>query len=154
MSHTHTRIYIHIVIAVKPRLEDFKSEKRDELQKFMTEILRKKGHNILAIRCLPDHSHLLTEIQPEITLDGLVREIKNSSTRFINRKKWFPVKFQWQQGVGLFSCSHSQVQLVAGYIQNQDNYHLTKHFRDEYREILTKLNIPPEEKHLFAPVKG
>lgn len=149
MEYAITRIYVHIIIAVKSRLDDFQAEKRQDLQKFMTDFLQRKGCTVHAISSLPDHSHLLTELDPDITADVLVRDIKAGSSRFLNQKKWFPVKFRWHRPYAIFTCSPSNIRSVSGYINNQENYHQVKSFTEEYHEILTKLNVSAVEKYLF-----
>jgi putative transposase len=149
MKSVFTRIYVHIIIAVKSRLDDFQAEKKHELENFMTEFLRRKGCTVHAISSLPDHSHILTELDPDIIADVLVRDIKASSSRFLNQKKWFPVKFRWHKTFAIFSCSPSNIRSVSEYINNQENYHQVKSFAEEYHEILTKLKVSPVENYLF-----
>jgi putative transposase len=153
MKSAFTRIYVHIIIAVKSRLDDFQGEKRQELQKFMTEFLHRKGCTVHAISFLPDHSHLLAELNPDITADVLVRDIKASSGRFLNQKKWFPVKFRWHRTFAIFTCSPSNIRGVSEYINNQENYHQVKSFAEEYREILAKLNVSAIENYLFPEMR-
>lgn len=43
----------------------------------------------------------------------------------------------------------SQLDNVYKYILNQEEHHLNKTFKTEYREFLKKFEIPFEEKYLF-----
>jgi hypothetical protein len=58
-------------------------------------------------------------------------------------------KFAWQEGYGVFSYSHSQIENVYQYIANQEAHHKKKAFREEYIEILKKFEIEHNEKYLF-----
>jgi hypothetical protein len=53
-------------------------------------------------------------MKPSCCLSDLVREVKKSSNDFIKEKKF---KFNWQEGYGAFSYSHSQIDSVIKYIK-------------------------------------
>ncbi len=73
---------------------------------------------MLAINGMSDHIHFLIGMKPSCCLSELVREIKKSSNEFINDKKFCQYKFQWQEGFGAFSYSHSNFNNVIKYINN------------------------------------
>ena len=98
---------------------------------------------------MPDHVHLLIGLEPNIALSDLVGDIKTGSTNHINEQKWFPGRFCWQAGFGAFSYSRSQLDDVIRYIQNQEQHHAKKSFRDEYLEFLQKFNVPYDERYVF-----
>lgn len=58
-------------------------------------------------------------------------------------------KFQWQEGFGAFSYSQSQLDAVIKYINNQEQHHQKKTFKDEYMELLQKFNVEYDDKYLF-----
>lgn len=58
-------------------------------------------------------------------------------------------KFKWQEGYGVFSYGHSQIDAVAKYVLNQEMHHQKKTFKEEYLEFLEKFVIPYDEKYLF-----
>lgn len=101
---------------------------------------------------MPDHMHSFICIQPNIALSDLVRDIKNNSSKFINEKKWLRGKFNWQEGFGAFSYSHSQIDSVIKYINNQEKHHTRKTFQEEYLEFLRKFNIDYNEKYIFKEI--
>jgi REP element-mobilizing transposase RayT len=104
---------------------------------------------MLAINGMPNHIHILIGMKPSCCLSDLVREIKKSSNEFINENKFTPHKFQWQEGFGAFSYSHSQLDNVIAYIMNQKEHHKNKTFREEYISFLKQFNIEYNEKYLF-----
>ena len=85
-----------------------------------------------------------------MAISDLVRDIKNNSSKFINEKGFVKGKFQWQEGYGAFSNSHSQIYAVVKYILNQKEHHLRKNFREEYLSILRDYGVDYNEKHIFA----
>jgi hypothetical protein len=58
-------------------------------------------------------------------------------------------KFSWQEGYGVFSYAHSQVEIVYNYILNQEKHHKKKSFQEEYYEFLKKYEIMYDEKYFF-----
>lgn len=68
---------------------------------------------------------------------------------FINEKKWVMGRFNWQEGFGAFSYSHSQLNTVVNYIKNQEKYHSRKTFKDEYLEMLKKFSVEYDAKYVF-----
>ena len=98
---------------------------------------------------MPDNIHLLIGLKPDMTISNLVRDIKANSSRFINEKRFVRVKFNWQEGFGGFSYSHSQLPVVIKYIENQESHYRKKTFKEEYIELLKKFEVEYDEKYLF-----
>jgi len=101
---------------------------------------------------MPDHIHILVGIKPNVSISDLVRDIKSSSSKFINEQKWINGKFEWQTGFGAFSYSHSQLTPVIKYIENQEEHHKTKTFKEEYIAFLKLFNIDFKNEYLFDDV--
>ncbi|MDZ7303901.1 MAG: IS200/IS605 family transposase [candidate division KSB1 bacterium] len=149
MANTYTQIYIHVVFAVQGRQNLLQPEHKEELHKYITGIVRNRGQKLIAINSMPDHVHLLIGLKPNIALSDLVRDIKAASSGFINEKKWVRGRFNWQEGFGAFSYSHSQVDRVVKYINDQEQHHTRKSFKAEYLELLKKFGIEYDEKYVF-----
>jgi hypothetical protein len=88
-------------------------------------------------------------MKPSCCLSDLVREIKKSSNNFINEKKFTDFKFQWQEGYGAFSYSHSNLDNVIKYVMNQKEHHKVLSFKEEYIEFLQKFEIEFKDEYLF-----
>jgi REP element-mobilizing transposase RayT len=149
MANTYTQILLHVVFAVKYRESRIKEENREELQKYITGIIQNRGHKLLAIYCMPDHIHILIGYKPRDSFSELMRDIKAGSSKFINDKRWFKSKFNWQEGYGTFSVSQSALEIVVNYILNQKERHAKQSFRDEYYLMLQDAEIEYDEQYLF-----
>ena len=103
----------------------------------------------MIINGMPDHIHILIGFSPNISLSNLVRDIKVSTTNYINENKLVHGKFVWQRGFGAFSYSKSQIPRVIKYINEQEKHHKKRTFREEYLELLNKFEIEFENKYLF-----
>jgi putative transposase len=149
MPGTYSQIYIQIVFAVKGRVSLIHSTWEERLYQYITGIVQNKEQKMLAINGMPDHIHFLIGMRPFCCLSDLIREVKKSSNDFIKDNKLTKYKFNWQEGYGAFSYSHSQLKDVISYIVNQKKHHRKKTFKEEYLEFLKKFNVAFEEKYLF-----
>jgi putative transposase len=153
MANTYTQIYVQVVFAVEARQCLVRPERKEELQKYISGIVNRQGQKLLAIHCMPDHTHVLIGLKPNIALSDLVGDIKTGSSNHINEKKWVSGRFSWQEGFGAFSYSHSQLSDVIGYIQNQEKHHAKKSFREEYLNLLEKFEVPHDERYIFKDIE-
>lgn len=149
MANTFSQIYIQTVFAVDGRLCLIRPEFKEEIYKYITGIVRNNGQKLISINGMSDHVHILIGLKPAMALADLVRDIKADSSNFINKKKWVRGRFSWQEGYGAFSYGHSQLDTIIRYIQNQEQHHRRRSFKDEYLTWLKKFEIPFEEKYVF-----
>jgi len=149
MGNTYTQIHLQFVFAVKYRDGLIHASFKEELYKYISGIIQNHNHKMLAINGMPDHIHILIGMRPTQSISDLLQDIKGSSSKWINEKKFLRVKFEWQEGYGAFSYSKSQVNGVIKYIQNQETHHKTKTFREEYINFLEAFEIEYDERYIF-----
>ena len=153
MPNTYTQLYVHIVFAVTQRACVIGKEHKEHLQKYITGIVTRRGQKLLAINCMPDHTHILVGFKPDESLSDLVGKIKTGSTNHINEQRWLGCRFSWQEGFGAFTVSHSHLDVVIRYIGNQEKHHRRKSFQQEYLEFLKRHNVPYDDRYVFKPVE-
>ncbi len=146
---TYSQIYIQIVFAVKGRKKLIQSHWENELYKYITGIITNKGQKLIRVNGVSDHIHILIGMKPSCCLSDLVREVKKSSNKFIKEKGFTKFKFEWQEGFGAFSYSHSDLSKVDKYIENQKEHHRNKSFKEEYHRFLEEYNIDFRREYLF-----
>lgn len=146
---TYSQIYIQVVFAVKNRQALISDDWEEELYKYITGIVQNKEQKMLAINGIPDHIHIFIGMKPSCCLSDLVREIKKATNSFINEKNFTKFKFEWQEGYGAFSYSHSSLDNVIGYIRNQKEHHKKRSFKEEYIDFLDKFNVEYKNEYLF-----
>lgn len=149
MANTFSQIYLQFVFAVKGRQSLLPKVHKEELHRYITGLVQKRGAKMLAVHCMPDHVHIFVGYKPSVLISDFIKEVKVESNEFINNKKWIKGKFAWQEGYGVFSYSHSHIDRVVKYILNQESHHKKKSFKEEYYELLDKFKISFEEKYLF-----
>ncbi|MFH6992315.1 IS200/IS605 family transposase [Flavobacterium sp. FlaQc-48] len=149
MANTYTQIHIHFVFAVKFRQAIINKEWKEELYKYIAGIIKNNNHKLLAINGVSDHVHILIGIRPAQSISELMKNIKQDSSKWINKSNFLNFHFEWQEGYGAFSYSKSQLASVINYIENQELHHKKKTFREEYINFLEKFEIDYEEKFIF-----
>ena len=149
MPNTFSQIYLQFVFAVQHRQSLIPQEHKEELHKYITGLVQNRKAKMLAVNCMPDHVHLFVGFKPTVLISDFVKEIKVESNEFINKQNWVKVKFNWQEGYGVFSYSQSQIDAVVKYVLNQEKHHQKRSFKQEYLELLEKFEISFEQRFLF-----
>jgi REP element-mobilizing transposase RayT len=149
MANTYTQIHLQAVIGVKFRASVIAPQWKERLHQYITGIVQNNSHKMLSINSMPDHLHLFFGFRPTQSLADLMRLVKGESSEWINRQKWTPSVFRWQEGYGAFSYARSQVKTVARYIENQEAHHRKKTFLEEYKEFLSKFEVEFDERYIF-----
>src|SRR5207247_5998551 len=132
MASSYTQICLHVFFAVSGCVCVISSARREEQQKYISGIVTRKGQKLIAIYCMPDHTHVLLGLKPNIAPSDLIGDIKTGSTNHINEQKWIGCRFSWQKGYGAFSVSHSHLDRVPNYIRTQDAPHRRESFQQAY----------------------
>ncbi|MEJ7693646.1 IS200/IS605 family transposase [Daejeonella sp.] len=149
MANSYSQIYLQFVFAVKHRQALINPVHKEELHKYITGLVQNRKAKMLAVHCMPDHAHIFVGMNPSILISDFVKEIKVESNQFINDKNWVRGRFGWQEGYGVFSYSHSQLNSVIHYVLNQEAHHQKSTFKQEYYQLLKKFEIPFQERFLF-----
>ncbi|MFN8276601.1 MAG: IS200/IS605 family transposase [Chitinophagales bacterium] len=149
MPGTYSQIYLQFVFAVKGRQNLISPSWKDELNKYISGIIKGKDQKAIITNGMPDHVHCFVGLKPSIRISDLVRDIKNNSSKFINDNGFVKGQFAWQEGYGVFSYSHSHIPRVYNYILNQEAHHARMNFKTEYLTMLKKFDIAFNSDYLF-----
>jgi putative transposase len=146
---TFTQLYVHFVFAVKNRDAVLNKNIRERVFEYMSGIVREINHKSLIIGGVSDHVHVFVGINPVKSIADTARDLKRSSSLFINKEKLCLGHFEWQDGYGAFTYSRSQIKDVYEYIKNQEEHHRKKTFQSEYIDFLKKFEVDYDERFLF-----
>ena len=149
MPNTYSQIYLHYIFSPKYRQALIKVEFEEELYKYIAGIINNLDQQLISINGMSDHCHLLVRLRPSLAPSKFIQAVKTNSSRWINEKKFFKHRFNWQTGGGIFSVSHRNVPELISYIENQKEHHKKSSFREEYLEFLNSYGISFEEEYLL-----
>lgn len=147
MTQSFTQNLQHIIFSTKSRDDWIDASWEKDLYSYIGGILKRIDSKLLMAGGIPDHIHLLTSINKNLTIPEVVRKIKSSSTNWI-RKKIRNRVFAWQNGYAAFSVSNSKIDQMQNYIKNQRSHHKNINFEEELKLFLDKYEIPYDERYL------
>jgi REP element-mobilizing transposase RayT len=136
MSKSYSKIWVHAVWATKNRIPLINSKMEEQLYNFVKEELNKMGCVVRIVNGMPDHLHCLFGLNPQKSITDIIKQIKGSSSHFVNSNDLIQEKFIWQRGFGVFGVSHSAADAVYEYIRNQKYHHQKRTFETEYIKFM------------------
>ena len=149
MAGSFTQSYQHLVFAVKYRNALIDPSWEARLYNYIAGILQEHKHRCISINGTTDHIHILLALHGEQGYSDMVRNVKGSSSRWLNQEKLPKSKFAWQAGYGLFSVDGGNMQRLLEYIANQKEHHKKVSFQEEYRLLLKRNGIEFQDDWLF-----
>lgn len=149
MANTYSQIYIHCVFAVKYRDAILHKEWRQTLMGVIGNLINETGCKTIIVNGVEDHVHCFVGLKPIISISELMKGVKAKSSKYINDQQLVKRRFEWQEGYGVFSYGHSQIDRVYKYIANQESHHKKQTFREEYLEFLEKFKVRYDEQFIF-----
>lgn len=149
MANTYSKVYLHIIFAVKNHESLLPAIYLPRIHAYMGGIISKFGHYPCAIGGIDNHVHLMIGYNINQAVPDLVRNLKSSTSRFINDNHFTPFRFEWQTGYGCFSYSHTHVEAVCKYIRNQNEHHKSISLEEEIKNILNRLDVEYDDRYII-----
>jgi len=146
--NTYSQLIYQIVFRTKNRERSLHEKNRDELFQYISGILKNKQCHLYRVNGVEDHIHILTHINPSISVSSLVKDIKMASSIYIKEKRLFPQFNGWQNGFGAFTYSFNEKDKLIEYVKNQVEHHEKQTFREEFVDLLNLHGISYDEKYL------
>jgi len=152
MAGVYSNVYLQFVFVVKGRQSLIPKEKKERLHEYITGFVRNCNSKLLAVHCMPDHTHLFVGYDLAVPVPDFVREFKKSTNKFIRENKIADGEFSWQSGYGVFTYSRSHIDRVIKYIKNQEKRHAKENFKREFEKLLDAYESDADRRYLFEPV--
>ena len=149
MPQSLAKIYLHLVFSTKGRASTINDRMHDPLHRYMATVLKNLGCHANLINSVEDHIHLLFELGRTVAVSKVVEDVKKSSSKWIKTQPDGVGEFGWQNGYGIFSVSHSNVEAVRDYIASQREHHRKRTFQDELRTLLEKHGVDYDERYVW-----
>lgn len=149
MANTYSQIYVQIVFAVKYRKALLDKVWRSQVFGVMGNLINEANCKTIIVNGVEDHVHCFVGLKPAISVSELMKIVKAKSSKYINDHSLTRERFEWQTGFGVFSYSQIDIERVFKYIQNQEEHHRSKKFKEEYLELLKEYQVEYDEQYLF-----
>lgn len=149
MANTYHQIYLQFVFAVKYRASILDKSWRSQLQGVIGNLVNETGCKTIIVNGVEDHMHCFVGLRPAVSVFDLMKTVKAKSSLYINKNSLTSQRFEWQEGYGVFSYRQSDVDMIYRYVQNQEEHHRKKSFREEYLDLLKEFEIGYDEQYIF-----
>ena len=117
MSHSLTKLWIHLVFSTKDRAPLINTSYSESLFNHIRNKMKEEFNcPVKNINGMEDHVHILFLQDPNHSLASIVKNIKGESSYWINNHNFTKCKFLWQIGYGAFSVSESKLNETHNYI--------------------------------------
>jgi putative transposase len=136
MPHSYNKIWIHAIWATKERQHLISPTIEKLVHDYMRNQLIEIGCPVRIINGMPDHVHCLFLLSPQKSIADVIKQIKGSTSHYINQNNLISEKFSWQTGYASFSVSESVLEKVFNYIKNQKQDHTIRTYAEEHVEFL------------------
>ena len=136
-----TAIY-HIIINTHRRENTLPLKSCDLLYRYIGKVIINTGSTAYAINGIENHIHILVDLNPMVTLSGLVRDIKVASNQWMKKNvAFFPAFRGWGKEYAAFSYAQRDRDMVMNYIQRQREHHQKETFEDEFRKCIERVGL-------------
>ena len=147
MPQSLAKVLLHIVFSTKNREPYISDELQPNLHAYLAGACRAVNSEGLRVGGTKDHVHIVCTLPRTLTISKLLEEIKKSSSSWV--KDQGVHQFAWQAGYGAFSVSQGHLSTVISYIENQQEHHREKTYKEEVLDFLKEYNIECNEKYLW-----
>lgn len=139
MSHSLTKIWIHLIFGTKERepliYESFEKKLFEHVKQLIENDFKSF---VAAINGTSDHIHILILQNQNYSIADIAKNVKGNSSHWINQNGFINSRFAWQTGYGAFSVSESMIEDVKKYILKQKEHHRKISFAEEYKKFEEK----------------
>ena len=123
MPQSFNRIWIHAIWATKLREPYIHLSIEKQVYDFVADQFNRQGCPVRIINGMPDHIHCLFLLSPHKSITDIIKQVKGSSSYFINHNLLPDTSFAWQRGFAAFSVCESSLDTVFRYIKYQKEHH-------------------------------
>jgi putative transposase len=114
----------HVVWCTKYRRPVLVDGVDTRLKEILQEVVNETSGEILELEVMPDHTHVLVEIDPQYGICKLVRIMKGRSSRYLRQEfPWVKSRIPtlWTNSYFVATVGGAPLKAVKEYIQNQKN---------------------------------
>ena len=147
MSSTYLSLHYHLVFSTKDREPIVATTWRRQLHKYLAGTVEGLGPQCEIVGGTADHVHLLVRLRATHALADFMRELKRASSIWVH-SDMSKLKFAWQEGYAAFTVSPSASDEVRRYIENQEEHHRERSFREELKIMLQRSGVKFDERYL------
>ncbi len=149
MTQSISRILLQLVFSTKNREPWLDPVIRPRLHAYLAGTIRALNAEAYRVGGVADHVHVACLLPRIMQVSKLLETIKSSSSKWLKQQSPIYNGFAWQSGYGAFSIGPSQLDTLIAYIENQEEHHRFRSFKEEYIDFLNQYGIRYDERDLW-----
>lgn len=114
----------HVIWCPKYRRKVLVEEVADRLNVLIHKIASDHQSEVIELEVMPDHVHLLVEVDPQYGIHRLVKQIKGQTSRVL-RQEFAKIKSRlptlWNNSYFVCTVGGAPLEVIKQYIENQKN---------------------------------
>jgi putative transposase len=114
----------HVVWCPKYRRRVLTSEVEERLKAILREVAQERQAEIIELEVMPDHVHLLVEVDPQFGIHRLIRLMKGRSSHHLRQEfPWLKSRLPtlWTNSYFVSTVGGAPLAVIKQYIENQKN---------------------------------
>ncbi len=147
MPGTYTSLHYHVIFSTKNREPLIVAAWRSRLHEYLGGMIHGLGGTPLGVGGVADHVHLLFGLKATHCLSDFMRDLKKDATNWTKETLQQP-HFAWQEGYAAFTVSPTAIESVRDYVNDQEEHHRVRTFREELVMMLRRAGVEFEERYL------
>ena len=115
----------HVIWCPKYRRSVLQDGVDIRLKKIILEATLEKKSEVIELEVMPDHVHLLVEVDPQFGIHRLIKLIKGRSSRLLREEfAWLRTRIPtlWSNSYFVSTVGGAPLAIVKQYIENQKNF--------------------------------
>ena len=154
LAHTTWTCKYHIVFAPKYRRKIIYKQIREDIIHIFKELCKRKGIEIIAGECCPDHVHMLLSIPPKYSVSEVMGYLKGKSSLMIFERH---ANLKYKYGNRHFWCRGYYVDTVGKMRRRQrsmseiNSRKIWNTIKCHSRSIQTRLRVSRQKRHKRRP---
>ena len=138
----------HIVINTYCREMTIPESSSEEMYRSIWGSIKNHTCTLYRIGGIENHIHMLVHLHPSVSLSDLLRDIKQSTTKWAKNHPLFPMFSGWGKEYAAFSCSYSSKDAIINYIKSQREHHHGESFEQEIKTLVEREGMAWNENKL------
>ena len=112
----------HVVWCPKYRRKVIGGRMEQRLKEIIAEVIAEKGAWLIELETMPDHVHLLVEVDPQLGVHKLVKAIKGRSSRLLREEfPWLKSRLPslWTNSYFVATVGGAPLSVIKRYVETQ-----------------------------------
>ena len=139
----------HVVFGTARRMPTIDPLSAQVLHRFIWHLLKEQNCYLCRINSMPDHVHMLIDMNPDISLSKLISHIKSTSSQWMKQSGLFPLFTSWCSGYYAASVSLEHKEAIVEYIKGQQTHHANIPYLDEMNALYLKNGLIWHDRDLM-----